>query len=109
MINDAEVKREKKANKIFFGVAKMAGVTVGLFILSLIAPLIYDAGATSAMQGLFNKYGLLMMLYIGVMVFTFLFLRKNIVTVNILMRYLYLPSVAIMFVYEAYNIMTGSQ
>ncbi len=109
MIDDAEVKKEKKAAKIFFGVAKLAGVTVGLFILALIAPLIHEADTTSEMQGLFNKYGFLMMFHIAVIVFTFIFMRNSIVAVHRIMQFLYLPSVTIMFLYEAYGIMTGSE
>ena len=107
MINkEAEAKREKKASKIFFGVAKMAGIAVGLFLLSLIAPLLYEDTSTDGMQALFVKFSLLTFAYVGAMLMTYIFMRPKIFIMNILMQYMYLPAIGLLFAFEAYEIIT---
>ena len=99
-----ELDQEKKAQKIFYKTAQVGGVGVGLFVLSLIAPLIDNSDLTGSMQGLFVKYGLIVFAYIFVMLAVFLFMRSKIFFVNGLMQWLILPGLAIGFAYEAYKI-----
>ncbi len=106
-MNEAEIKREKKAAKVFRKTALLGGVGMGLFLLSLIAPLIYKSDITGDMQGLFVKYGVYLMAYVGIMVLTFVFVRGKIFLVNGVMQYVVLPTVAILFAMDAYNIITG--
>lgn len=103
----AELKKEKKTNRIFAYAAKMSGIGVGLFLLAFIGPLISDAESGTGLQDLFMKYGLIMMGYTAIMIVTFLFIRKYIFFMHSLMQWLILPGVAVMFVFEAYEILTG--
>ncbi|HPD83209.1 MAG: hypothetical protein R3D88_00800 [Alphaproteobacteria bacterium] len=106
-MNDAEIRKEKKAAKIFKNTALMGGIGFGLFVLSFIAPLIYRASTTGDMQDIFIKYGLYMMAYVGVMLVTFIFMRGYIFFINGLMQYLVLPTVAILFAMDIYNVIAG--
>lgn len=96
----------KKAVKLFFKAAGVTGIGIGLFLLALIAPLINNSPATFDMQALFMKYGLLLMLYTGAVVFTFIAMRKMMVPMHLFMQWVYLPTLAIMFGLEAYEILT---
>ena len=107
-MNEKEIRREKKAVKIFKNTALMAGIGVGLFVLSLIAPMIYQGEGTNEMQVMFRKYGAYIVAYVAAMVLTFMFMRKHIFVVNGIMQYVVLPTVAILFALDAYNIISGS-
>jgi hypothetical protein len=97
--------QDKKAKKAFFKAAGITGIGFGLFLLSIIGPFIYSGEETLAMQAMFFKYGVMVMLYTASMVGVFMFMRKWMVPTNIFMQWVYLPTLAIMFAMEAYEIL----
>ncbi len=106
MMNHKEKIKEKKATRIFYSVAIMSGVAIGMFALSMIFPFIYESSATNAMQALFTKYGVLLIIYCLVMIVIFMYMRKHVLWMHTLMQFAYLPTVALMFGMEAYEILT---
>lgn len=98
--------QNKKAKRVFFKAAGITGIGFGLFILSIIGPFIYNGEETAAMQAMFFKYGVMVMIYTVTMVGVFVFMRKLMVPTNIFMQWVYLPSLAIMFGLEAFEIIT---
>ncbi|MAZ76129.1 MAG: hypothetical protein CMH31_02380 [Micavibrio sp.] len=101
-------KQEKQAKKIFYRTANIGGIGVGMFILSLIAPLINNVGITGDFQALFVKYGLICIGYVVLMIVFFVFMRKQIMALNIFMQWIVLPTIAILFAMDAYGLFTGS-
>ncbi len=106
-MNEAEIRKEKKAEKIFKKTALTGGMGLGLFLLSFIVPLMYQSDTTDAMQSMFQKYGLYLILYVAAIVLTYVFQRKSIFFVDGLMRFIVLPTLLILFAIDAYDIIVG--
>ena len=98
--------QDKKAKKVFFKAAGITGIGFGLFLLSIIGPFIYSGEEIAALQAMFFKYGVMTMIYTATMIGVFLFMRKWMVPTNIFMQWVYLPTLALMFAMEAFEILT---
>lgn len=103
---DLKEEKDLKARRIFIKAAGVTGIGFGLFFVALIAPLIHNAPQTFDMQMLFVKYGLLIMAYTAAMVVTFIMMRKYMGVMNVLMQWVYLPTIVVLFGMEAYGIIT---
>jgi hypothetical protein len=97
--------QEGKARQIFYRAAGITGIGIGLFFVALIAPLIHNSADTFAMQAVFVKYGLLVLVYTGVMLATYYLMRKWMVRTNFFMQLIYLPTLVLMFGLETYEIL----
>ena len=109
MINYEALEREKKATKIFYRTARIAGYGAGCFVLALVMPLINKTDITGALQDLFVKYGIFAMACAVLMLVTYLFIRKHIFTMHFIMQWVILPSIAIALALDVYGVMTNVQ
>lgn len=100
--------QEKKARKIFYGVAKYAGLSGGLLILALVTPLISDSPNGAALREIFVIYSIYMAVFVAVMIGIYFFMRKQIFGMNIFMQWVILPTVGLMFVVDGYKAITSA-
>jgi hypothetical protein len=101
------IKKQKKASKIVLNVSTVAGVSLGLFLLYFIIPFIHEDDSTQKMQNLLALYGLVFLAYVGVMVGVYVFLRPYIFFFSGFAKFIFLPTVAILFAYDIYKLITG--
>jgi len=103
---DEEARNEKRIKKIISKGAQMAALAVGLILLSFMLPALNETETTKAMQSIFMKTGLWLFLYAVVVFLAFGLMRQNILLINAVMQFIFLPSVGIIFVIEMYHIFT---
>ena len=104
-----EREKEKQATKIFYRTAKIAGYGIGLFVLAFIMPFINETDITLDLQELFVKYGFYALICVVVVVITYVFIRKKIFLVDGVLKWLVLPTIAVLLAVDVYTVMTSER
>ena len=99
-----DARNEKRVRKIISKAAQMAAVAVGLLILSFMLPLLNESEVTKGLQSAFSRAGIWLLIYSVVIFTSFAFLKQNIMLINAIMQYIFLPSVGIVFAMDLYEI-----
>lgn len=106
-IVDEDLLQNKQNRRIFRAAAYSMGLGVGFMLLLPILPDIEDSVKDARMEEIFHQIAFTLISYSVAISLGFFFLREHIGLVRFLLNWVLIPTAAIYFLTDAYNVITG--